>query len=105
MSKNPEITYGSAIAYGAWAKFDSEKKIYSVRVIDNRLGSNIFIDVDMPERNKDGLRRVNVIHRYTTNDGYPSLFGSTTHWLMEDGSIELYEMMLNEVLPLPSPSI
>jgi hypothetical protein len=99
-----EIPYGSTLEYGTWATFDEATRTYKVRVIDRRQGYPQFVDVDMPERNKAGVRRINVIHcnsTYTTADGYNTEWACTTNWSMEDGSREMYGDMLNEVDSTP----
>lgn len=101
-----EIPYGSKIEYGAWASFDEAARTYKVRVIDRRHGYPKIVDVDMPERNKAGVRRINVINcnsTYTSADGYNTEWACTTNWDMEDGSKEMYRAMLDEVSPAAEP--
>lgn len=98
-----EIPYGSKIEYGSWAAFDKAKCTYKVRVIDRRAGYPRLVDLDMPERNKAGVRRINVIHcnsTYVTADGYTTDWACTSNWDLEDGSREMYRSMLDEVLPI-----
>ena len=99
-----EIPYGSRIEYGTWAVFDEATRTYKVRVIDRRHGDIRFVDVDMPERNKAGQRRINVINcntTYTTADRYTTARAAATSWCLEDGSRETYCAMLDEVEPIP----
>ena len=103
MTPTKEIPYGSKIEGGCWAAFNEETRTYHVRVIDRRHGDIRFPYVDMPERNHAGVRRYNVMFcnmAYTSEDGYNSDWAAMARWDMEDGSIEMYRTMLDEVDPI-----